>query len=63
LILDNTKQEYDAIAHPPCLGLAGGIVPLDLSDEDVLPTLEKLCNVALNIYNENNNKQVGSILT
>jgi hypothetical protein len=54
LILDNTKQVYDAIPHPPGCDLAGGIVPLDL-DEDVLPTLEKLSKVALN-------KQVGSIL-
>ncbi|XP_003606295.3 uncharacterized protein [Medicago truncatula] len=38
---------YDAISPPLDCDISGGIVPLDL-DEDVLPTLEKLCNVALN---------------
>jgi hypothetical protein len=50
---------YDAIHCPP--RCAGGIVPLDLSD-DVLRTLKPLCNAALKIYNQTNIKQVGSIL-
>jgi len=53
----NTKQVYDALPHPP--GIAGGVVPLYVCDQDdyqdVLSTLEKLCKVALI-------KQVGSIL-
>ncbi|KEH19492.1 hypothetical protein MTR_8g461300 [Medicago truncatula] len=51
---DNTKQVYDAIHCPP--GCAGGVVPLDLSD-DVLRTLKPLCIAALKIYNQTNIKQ------
>lgn len=54
--LSSKLSVYDAIHCPP--RSAGGIVPLDLSD-DVLLTLKPLCNAALKIYNQTNIKQQG----